>query len=250
VADQNGDVDPAGTEKTTEPVLGLAHPGEHTAGQPGGGMSTRRRLEFAGAAAALALGAGWLLLPPSDSPDKADAAPAANMAYASPPSLPGDHDHASLPRGYRGKPLPPPLELSSPEPTPTAKGPAVQYLATMRVFAGPKNVRPAANARGESVEMPCATGRGSDLFREVRYHLRRDYGTFSTRVINRGDSAATSTVRVLILGGDGTLLDRTLAPGKGAEVNVSVKDSEYLRIRTFCGSPKSSAEFEDALLVR
>ncbi len=56
-------------------------------------------------------------------------------------------------------------------------------------------------------------------------------------------------MRVHILGVDGTLLNQTLEPGQESDVRVTVTGSEYLRIRLFCASPKSSAEFQDALLV-
>ena len=204
-----------GSTTHSEPILGLAHPDDRPAES---GRPLRRWLEFGAAAVALVIGAGWLLLPPDKSVNAANAGPVANATgYATPPPWPAadGHGRENLPKGFRGSPPPAPLELGYPEADRTGAAPAEQYLATMHVFAGPKNVRPRPPAARTST-MPCATGQGGDLFREVRYRLRGEYPRADRPCGHpRPRPSPTATVRVHILGVDGTLLDRDVGAGPG-----------------------------------
>jgi hypothetical protein len=205
-------------------------------------LSLLRWVEFVGATAVLVAAAVWLLLPAAGggtvSPPLTMAAP---LAVG---SLDGGHGHGNLPKGYVGPALSPPLQVSSPEPTPTGAPPARQYLAAMRPFAGANNVEPVT---GRTMAVPCATGEGRDLYREVRYHLRRTFSSLTAQLVHRGAGART---RVQILGVDGLLAEVWVEPGRAAPIAVTVTDSEYLRIRVYCASAASAVEFRDALATR
>jgi hypothetical protein len=189
---------------------------------------------------------------PSDSASvgPAEASPAANASPASDPGG-GAHDHGlDLPLGYVGPALPPPLELSSPEPEPEPTGPppATRYVTELRPFAGAKNVRVARATKTEHhLAMPCAVGKDRDLYREVRYRLRGAYGTITAELLNQGDPKATSKVQ--LLGAEGMLYSARLA-GAPVRMKVDLAKSEYLRIRVYCTSSKSSVIFKNALVAR
>jgi hypothetical protein len=203
-------------------------------------MSALRWFQFAVAAAVLVAGAAWMFIPSADN--------AVPPVMALHDDAADSHDHGSLPYGYVGPALPPPLELSSPEPTPAGPAPPRQYLAAMRTFAGPKNVQ--ALPYGRTLSMACPSGRGTDLFREVRYNLRRSYATLTAHIVNLGSDDPKSTVRLHVLGTDGTIYRADLPPKRPASVHLGLAKSEYLRIRLFCTSPASRVELRDAVLAR
>jgi len=211
--------------------------------------SITRWVEVAGAAAVMVVGAGWLLLPSAgERVDSTAASPAANV---SPAPGPDDHSHGGkvFPKGYVGPTLSPPLELSSPEPTPTGPAPASRYLAAMRPSAGASNVRSAPGAKaGNTVTMPCAAGRDRDLYREARYRLRGDYGRLTARIVNQGDPKAST--RLQFLGGDGMIFNKPLAANIPVNVTLDLADSQYLRIRVYCTSSAASIVLAEARVMR
>ncbi len=208
-------------------------------------MSGLRWFHCAVAAAVLLAGAAWTVIP--------FAGRAAPPAMALPQNAVDGHDHGSLPYGYVGPALPAPLELSSPEPTPAGTAPpARQYLAAMRVFAGPKNVQslPSGRAPRRTLAMACPSGRGADLFREVRYKLRRGYTTLTAHIVTVGSDDPRASARIHVLGTDGILYSEDRPANRPASVRLDLARSEYLRIRLFCTSPASRVEFRDAVLAR
>lgn len=214
---------------------------------------TRRRrairwVELAAAAAVMAAGAAWMLLPPSTRTGTSATAPAAT---ASPAPGAGDHLHGGrvLPRGYVGPTLSPPLQLSSPEPTPTGPPAQSRYLAEMKPSAGASNVRSAPGPRaGNTVTMPCAAGKDRDLYREARYLLGGHYRTLTAQILNRGD--ANASTRVQFLGGDGMMFNKPLPANVPVDVKLDLADSRYLRIRVFCTSSTASVVLTGARVTR
>jgi hypothetical protein len=204
-------------------------------------MSVLRWIELFGAVAVMVAGAAWMFLPTAG-PRVAATEAAANITSEG-------HDHGAFPRGYVGPALPPPLELSSPEPAPTGPPPATQHLAAMRTYAGPKNVRglPYGGKPNRTLAMACASGQGKDLYREVRYHLRKHYGVLTAQLVNVGSN---DSIRIHVLGADGTIYKADLRPDKITPIKLDLVKSEYLRIRLFCTSPDSRAEFRDAVVAR
>lgn len=202
-----------------------------------------RWVQFAAAAAVLVAGAVWLVVPASGEKTEVTT-PTTNAALPD-----GGHDHGNLPRGYVGPPISPPIQVNSPEPSPTGPAPARQYLAAMYTFAGANNIRAVPNGAkpSQTFTMACAADRGPDLFREVRYHLRGNYTVLTAQLRNRGSA---DWIRVHVLGADGTLYDQKVASDATANVRLDLGKSEYLRIRLFCASPESTAEFADALVIR
>ena len=233
------------------PVLGLAGA---AADRKAGRMSVRRWIQFVGGATVLVAGAVWMLLPTSGGDvDASTASPVANASApldVGPATGSSGHDHGNLPKGYVGPTLSPPLLLSSPGSDPTGPPPERQFLAAMNPSAGANNVQPVAGRTDTTMSVPCAAGQGRDLYREVRYHLRRNFGGLSTQLVHRSGADLKARARVQLLGGDGMMFDQWLEAGATKPVKVDLKRSDYLRIRVYCTSPVSSVEFWNALATR